>query len=104
MMLQKSLAHIALWLLFQLSVEINCQMAKPKQRRWHTATLIDNKLYILGGSYQLPDGTELPMNEFFYLDVSGPLNTKDLTWNDLSTNTIPKHGSAAAVVGGAKNS
>jgi hypothetical protein len=40
--------YIILWLSFQLLVVINCQMV-PKQRYGHTATLIDRKLYILGG-------------------------------------------------------
>ena len=49
-MLQKNLVYITLWLL--LLVEINCQMTpfKPNKRYGHTATLIDNKLYILGGT------------------------------------------------------
>src|SRR4051812_28855222 len=46
MMLRKSLAYIILWLSFQFLAD--GQMI-PKQRQWHTATHIDNKLYILGG-------------------------------------------------------
>ena len=47
-MLQKSIMYAILWLLFQSLIEINCQTIpfKPKQRESHTATLIDNKLYI----------------------------------------------------------
>jgi hypothetical protein len=100
-MLQSSLTHITtLWFLFQLSA-VSCQMAPPKQRQWHTATLIDNKLYILGGVYITNASTCI--NEFFYLDVSGSFNTETLSWQDLSSNTIPPHSSAAAVVGGANN-
>jgi hypothetical protein len=42
---------ITWWFLFQLLIEINCQTLtnKLKERYDHTATLIDNKLYILGG-------------------------------------------------------
>jgi len=40
-----------LWILIQLLIKINCQTEpfKPLPRLHHTATLIDNKLYILGG-------------------------------------------------------
>src|SRR6266516_856192 len=91
-----------LWLLFQLSVEINCQAPlRPKIRQWHTATFVDDKLYILGGVYTT--NVSAGINEFFYLDVSGPLNTRDLSWQDLSSNTIPTHFGAASVKGGADN-
>jgi len=36
------------WILFQSFAEINCQI-KPKGRYHHTTTLINDKLYILGG-------------------------------------------------------
>src|SRR2546423_1928750 len=99
-------AHIImLLLLFQLSVEINCQVItfKPKQRMHHTATLIKNKLYILGGSSILKDGsnngndgnvddTTVEHNtvgqDFFYLDFSGPFDIKDLAWHNLSKTNI----------------
>src|ERR1051325_3228838 len=97
-MLQKFLAYIMLWLSFQLLV--GCQMI-PKQRQWHTATFVDSKLYILGGSPV--NNISVALNEFFYLDVSGPFNTKSLPWQNLSGNTIPAHGSATTVVGGANN-
>ncbi|RIA87845.1 hypothetical protein C1645_877785 [Glomus cerebriforme] len=53
----------------------------------HTATLIDNKLYILGGrdKYGQFDG-----KEFFYLDVSIPFNTQNLLWHDLSSINVLK--------------
>src|SRR5947208_4240394 len=87
MILQKSLVYTILWLLFQLSVEINCQgPLKPRQRQWHTSTFIDNKIYILGGAYLT--NTSVNTNEFIYLDVSGPFNTANLLWQDLSTNTL----------------
>ncbi|PKC63561.1 hypothetical protein RhiirA1_463572 [Rhizophagus irregularis] len=44
------------------------------------------------------------LKEFFYLDVSVPFNTQELTWQDLSNiNMIPAHSSAASVKGGANN-
>ncbi len=48
-MSKNSLTYIVLWLLIQL---LNCKTApfKPPQRELHTATLIDDKLYILGGA------------------------------------------------------
>jgi hypothetical protein len=100
--------YIILWLSFQLLVGINCQMI-PKQRAVPTATLIDSKLYILGGQeFNIINGkisAEEPNGkEFFYLDVSVPFNTQRLLWKDLSVfNTIPPHACAASVKGGANN-
>src|SRR5438046_6832230 len=95
--------YIILCLIFQLLVEINCQMTqfKPTQRFLHTATLINNKLYILGGTDLVND---IRLKDFFYLDVSVPFNTQQLLWQDLSNiNTVPVHSSATSVKGGANN-
>ncbi|GBB99628.1 hypothetical protein RclHR1_03590003 [Rhizophagus clarus] len=73
---------------------------KPNKRIGHTATLIDNKLYILGGFSAGHVG-----KDFFYLDVSVSFNTQNLPWNDLSNiNIVPSHSDAATVKGGASNS
>jgi len=64
-----------------------------------SATYLDNKLFILGGSY---NGINIT-NEFLYLDVSGPFNTKDLLWKDLSNDIIPPHNGAIIVVGCVNN-
>src|ERR1700684_2731054 len=90
--------------LFQL---ISCQTVyfEPSQRFAHTATLIDNKLYMFGG-YDVfnPEFLSLDDNEFFYLDFSTSFNTQELTWEDLSTvYTLPSHASSAAVKGGTRN-
>src|ERR1051325_7150096 len=102
----KSLTYIIIiWLLFQSLVEINCQMTafKPRKRYSPTATFIDDKLYILGGH----DDPKVPSSvgkDFFYLNVSGPFNTNELPWNDLtSKNIVPSHLSATSVRGGANN-
>ncbi|GBB89583.1 hypothetical protein RclHR1_01630021 [Rhizophagus clarus] len=102
-MLKKTIIYIKLWILFQLFVEISCQI-KPLERKYHTATLIDNKLYILGGGIILTDSAEKAGKEFFYLDVSVAFNTQKLFWQDLSNvNTVPSHIGATAVKGGANN-
>src|ERR1700753_1594691 len=89
-MLWKVLVYIILWVSFQLLVY--CQIT-PKQREWNTATFVDNKLYILGGEYLNDINTGL--NEFFYLDFSGPFNTtKALSWQNLSDKTVPAHTNA----------
>jgi hypothetical protein len=76
----------------------------PKQQDYHTATSIDGKLYILSGQYLSDSFEEVPGKDFFYLDISGPLNTKELSWQDLSSvNTVPPHAAATSVVGGANN-
>src|SRR4051794_36201398 len=92
--------YMIILILFQLLVEINCQMTM--QRQHHTATLIDNKLYILGGLY-LTDNVR--SNDFFYLDFSSSFNTQKLLWQHLSnTDAVPPHDNAASVKGGADNS
>src|ERR1044071_237881 len=102
-MSKNSLINVALWLLIQLLIGVNCQTVpfKPLQRYRHTATLIDDKLYILGGQ---SDVDETAGKQFFYLDASVPFNTRELPWNDLtSTNIVPSHAKAASVNGGLKN-
>ncbi|CAG8494019.1 16119_t:CDS:2 [Rhizophagus irregularis] len=72
---------------------------KPMERSRHTATLIDDKLYILGGYKPLEVG-----KDFFYLDVSVPFITRNLLWKDLSSiNTVPSHYHAVSVNGGENN-
>src|SRR5688572_5847066 len=100
-MLQKYLVYIMLWVLFQLLIEIDCQETTylSKRRSGHTATFIDNKLYILGGFP--PDKVG---NDFFYIDFSIPFNIKNLKVKDLSsTNKVPAHFDAASAKGGANN-
>ena len=44
------LKYIVPFLLIQSSIlKINCQMNRPKVRRWHTAAFVDDKYYIFGG-------------------------------------------------------
>ncbi|CAG8610382.1 8326_t:CDS:2 [Funneliformis caledonium] len=94
--------NIILLLLIQLLIEVNCQKFKPAQRYLHTATFIDNKLYILGGRND--DGDELVGKQFFYLDVTSSFNPKELLWIDMARyNTIPSHDSATSVKGGINN-
>ena len=101
-MLNNILTYIIVWILFQPFSEINGQMVpfRPKRRGDHTATLINNKLYILGGY-----GNDVQGKEFFWLDFSVPFNTtQNLSWQDLSNvNLVPSHSDAASVSGGADN-
>ncbi|RIA87836.1 hypothetical protein C1645_739813 [Glomus cerebriforme] len=95
--------YLVLWIIFQLLIEINCQMTpfKPTVSNKHTATLIDNKLYILGGD---DVNTNYIDKSFFYLDFSVPFNTQNLLWQDLSNiDSVPSHSEAASVRGGANN-
>ncbi|EXX70430.1 uncharacterized protein OCT59_011273 [Rhizophagus irregularis] len=104
-MSQKNLMYVTLWLLVQLLVvEINCQMSapyKPKTREKHTATLIDNKLYILSGR----ENNRIDVGkDFFYLEIPDKFNTQNLIWKDLSNiDILPPHYGAAAVKGGVDN-
>ncbi|GES82045.1 hypothetical protein GLOIN_2v1834755 [Rhizophagus clarus] len=91
-----------LWILLQVLVEVNCQMTpfKPSVFYGHTATLINNKLYVLGGL----NFNGNPVKEFFYLDVSVPFNTQELSWKDLSDlNMVPPNYFATSVKGGPNN-
>ncbi|PKK74255.1 galactose oxidase [Rhizophagus irregularis] len=100
-MSRNSSVYFILWILLQV-VKVNCQMTpfKPFVHHRHTATLIDDKLYILGGS----DLNGKLLKEFFYLDVSVPFNTQELSWQDLSNiNMVPPHDSATTTKGGANN-
>ena len=101
-MQQKYLTYIILWLLFHLSVEVNCQpIFRPKQRQWHTATFVRDRLYILDGVYL--SNTTNDISEYFYLDVSTSFNTKSMSWQTLPTSIVPAHDNAASGVGGASN-
>ncbi|PKY25634.1 galactose oxidase [Rhizophagus irregularis] len=98
------LVYFLLWISFQVLVDVNCQLTsfEPSGLFRHTATLIDNKLYILGGS--LTSNNTL-VKGFFYLDISVPFNTQELSWQDRSStiNKIPLHDGATSVKGGANN-
>jgi len=75
--------------------------AKPQRRFFHTATVIRNKLYVLGSTD--PDNFRTSL-QFFSVDVSVPFTTQGLLWNNLtSINTVPSHLSAAAISGGPNN-
>ncbi|RGB41045.1 hypothetical protein C1646_752566 [Rhizophagus diaphanus] len=102
MLKNSSVNFTLLWILLQVLVEVNCQMMpfKPSVVWCHTATLIDNKLYILGGL----DLSNKPVKEFFYLDISVPFDTQQLLWQDLTNiNMVPAHFDATSVKGGANN-
>jgi N-acetylneuraminic acid mutarotase len=103
----KNLVNLAiLWILLQVLVKVNCQMNpfKPTVYSKHTATLIDNKLYILGGVYLVGLKEKSIGKEFFCLDVSVPFNTQELLWQDLtSVNMLPPHNYATSAIGGANN-
>ncbi|CAG8602854.1 4146_t:CDS:2 [Funneliformis caledonium] len=98
--------YIVLWFLIRLVIEVNCQNTpfKPLKRYAHTATLIDNKLYILGGRLDSTSNNENIGGQFFYLDVSEPFNIKNIVWHDLTEiNVIPAHRAATSARGGAYN-
>src|SRR5437763_12169711 len=103
-LLNNPLIYITFSILLQLLVEVKSQTAfKPDLRNFHTATFINDKLYILGGTIP-PGTTKSPKETFLYLDVSAPFNTNELKWIDISSkNIIPPHSSAAAIKGGANN-
>ena len=92
-----------LWFLIQFLLDGDCQdvidvIFEPRKRHDHTAAIVDDKLYILGGSGYGGD------HEFFYLNVSSLVDTQTLIWYDLSShNTVPSRYGAAAVESGADN-
>jgi N-acetylneuraminic acid mutarotase len=97
------LFHIYLILILFQSV-IQVASFDPLKRGTHTATLIDDKLYVLGGYSVGHLNDEAVGQNFFYLDVSKPFSIKEIEWVDLTTiNLIPPHKRAAAAVGGENN-
>jgi hypothetical protein len=98
----KSFILLTQLILFLLIIETKSQNTfVPLKRGAHTATLIDKKLYILGG-YSL-SGTEDSVvgQQFFYVDFSESFVTTDVKWVDLtSINLAPPIRRASAVRGG----
>src|SRR5437763_10232325 len=95
-----SIIYIIFGIFLQFLVEVRSQ---TDIREAHTATFINNKLYILGGAIAPADNLP-PRETFTYLDFSIPVNTNELKWNDLSATTnniFPPHRYAAAIKGGA---
>ena len=103
--LNKCIIYITYGILLQLLIEVKSQaIFNPDMREAHTATFINDKLYILGGVISL-DTNMVPPKENLYLDFSAPFNTTELKWHDLSIdNIVPPHYFAAAVKGGLNNS
>src|SRR5215211_2581424 len=108
-LLNNALIYITFSILLQLFVRVKSQTTlQPDLRYAHTATVINDKLYILGGAIPLNMTANVPPKEIFlYLNVSDLFNTNGLKWNDLSATTnnimIPPHRFAAAIKGGANN-
>ncbi|PKK66328.1 hypothetical protein RhiirC2_852951 [Rhizophagus irregularis] len=91
--------------LLQLLVEVKSQITtKPDLRLAHTATLIDDKLYILGGEIPPRSSGKQPKETFLYIDVSTPFNTNEVKYTDLSNSIVPSREYAIATKGGANNS
>src|SRR5438045_3634319 len=104
-LLSGPLIYIIFCILLQFFVEVKSQKTifNPDLRQRHTATFINNKLYILGGAIP-PSFTKSPKETFLYLDFSVPFNTNELKWFDLSNiNIVPPHTLAASIKGGANN-
>jgi hypothetical protein len=97
--------YITLCILLQLLVEVNSQITSLDLRYAHTATLIDDKLYILGGGIPPRTNNLLPPKEsFLYLNISAPFDTSEVKYIDISNNNIvPSHRHSIAVKGGANN-
>ncbi|RIB14363.1 hypothetical protein C2G38_1661045 [Gigaspora rosea] len=73
-----------------LLIFLNATLAYfPGERSGHTAFLVANKLYFLGGKNKFGKRT----NDFFYLDVSNSFLTSNLSFHDLSylSITLPPH-------------
>ncbi|CAB4483524.1 galactose oxidase, partial [Rhizophagus irregularis] len=78
---------------------INCQQYVPMKRSFHTATLVGNKIYFLGGFTDFANYT----NDFFTLDVSKSFNQSEgIPYEDLNylSTGVPEHNRATTSVGG----
>ncbi|CAG8783475.1 4973_t:CDS:1, partial [Gigaspora margarita] len=88
---------------FQLSYVL-VKAYTPIPRYSHRATLIGNKLYILGGdTYNTGIAFTPTKDGFFYLDVSAAFNTTNIPWADLHNIVGTPIQSAAAVSAGGPN-
>jgi hypothetical protein len=101
-----SFLFLMYFILFKLVIEVKSQKNfLPLKRTVHTATFVNNILYILGG-FALPgtlDKNETVGQQFFYLDLSKPFYISDIAWIDLSyIPLIPPHARAAVVRDGDK--
>src|ERR1700722_10541232 len=106
MTLLNYIIYITFCILLQLLVEVKSQTTifKPDLREDHTATFINDKLYILGGAIPPFANKASPQQTFLYLDCSTSFITNELEWVDLSNNNVVQpHYFAAAVKGGANN-
>jgi N-acetylneuraminic acid mutarotase len=100
-LINNPIIYITFGILHQLLVEVKSQTVAA--RNAHTATLIDEKLYILGGVIP-PNNNVSPKETFLYLDLTVSFNTDNLAWINLSDNNIvPPHQDAAVVKGGVHN-
>ncbi|PKC06350.1 galactose oxidase [Rhizophagus irregularis] len=108
-MLIRSLKWFLLWwMILQIIFEVVKSQVKslqPQERISHTATYINNKLYILGGESITtnPTTNEIALKEFFYLDCSKSFDTTNLSWEFLSNIQVPTRWSAASAKGGINN-
>src|ERR1051325_10614113 len=91
----KSIIYITFGILLQFLVEVKSQTTAGI-RHGHTATYINEKIYIFGGT---TSDNISPKETFLYLDVSVPFNTSELKWIDLTNNSniVPPHAFAAAI-------
>ena len=73
-------------------------------RASHTATIIDEQLYVLGGGYSISEAQDKIIGKQFYrLSFSEPffLNTQSIPWEDLTDkNIVPSNKRSAAVANG----
>ncbi|CAG8657766.1 8712_t:CDS:2, partial [Funneliformis caledonium] len=92
--------YVVLWILI---IQVNCQnKTLPLQRKHHTATFINNKLYILGGNVIFAEEDKKFVGKgFFSLDFSTKFKTtQELSWNDMTNdNIVPAHSGATTVKG-----
>ncbi|CAG8503378.1 8280_t:CDS:2 [Funneliformis caledonium] len=113
-MSKNSLILLSLIQILILTFEGSCRSIEfvPTQRYLHTATHIDNKLYILGGLTFNENNYITEKNkafigtdkQFFYFDMSIPFNTKTMLWVDQTDfDIIPNHIAATSSIGCANN-
>src|SRR3954452_8525663 len=92
--------QIILYIIYFEIIIINCQQYVPMGRTFHTATLVETKIYFLGGVLSNNEFT----NEFFYLEISKSFDTTkgSLPFVNLSEKSsgIPAHSKAVASIGG----
>src|SRR5581483_4029958 len=76
------------FLIILICTRISSQVISPISRFGHTAALVGSQLYITGGTPYENLTLSPYLNDILMLDLSTPLNTASLPWQNLTSKVI----------------